>query len=287
MTSLPEDAARALAFAGLGRLLSQKSLERLRRDLSQAGCNRVAAVEWVSASLFLALLAAVLAAFAALAASGDALVAVAAFFLVFAIVFGMAFNWPRLAAAKRAEEIERDLAIALRSIAIELAAGASFESALHRSAAGGVGGSGSELSGEFSRVLREAERSGTALALTAAGNRVASPLASRAFAQLRFAFEHGKTSGDALRKLADELVSVQKTRAREFAAKQAFFGMLFVSVACIVPALFAAYVIVGGAFLELSFGATEVLLAFCVLFPLVDAALLAFLRWKTPKLLST
>ena len=297
MPSLPENAARSLAFASLDRFLSQSSLEKLGKNLERAGARRTSAREWASASLFVALLAAALAAFVSLAASSEILVALAAAFFVFALVFAAAFNYPRVAAAKRAEEIERDLAVALRAVSLELAAGASFESVLRREtraaargAARAAAGGGSELSKEFSRVLREAERSGLGAALSAAGERSASPLVKRAFAQLRFACEHG-AKGEAgaapLRKLADELVSVQKTRAREFAAKQAFFGLLFVSVACVAPALFAAYVIVGSAFLELSFGAAEVLLAFCVLFPLIDAAILAYLRWKTPKLLSS
>jgi hypothetical protein len=287
---LPEGVGRSLSFSGLSFLLSERSLERLKRDLGQAGARKITPSEWASASLFTALVFAALAAFVGLAATSDALMGLAFGFLGFALVFAVAFNYPKIAAAKRAEEIERDFAVALRAIAIQLAAGASFESVLRRETRGG-----SELSGEFARVLREAERTGLGVALSAAGARCASPLAQRAFAQLRFAAEHGggsagsagSTGGESLRKLADELVSAQKTKAREFAAKQAFFGLLFVSVACIAPALFAAYVIVGGAFLELSFGATEVLLAFIVLFPLVDAAILVFLLWKTPKLLSS
>ncbi len=294
MPSLPENAARSLAFASLDRFLSQSSLEKLGKNLERAGARRTSAREWASASLFVALLAAALAAFVSLAASSEILVALAAAFFVFALVFAAAFNYPRVAAAKRAEEIERDLAVALRAVSLELAAGASFESVLRRetraAARGGAASGGSELSKEFSRVLREAERSGLGASLSAAGERSASPLVKRAFAQLRFACEHGgkgESAAAPLRKLADELVSVQKTRAREFAAKQAFFGLLFVSVACVAPALFAAYVIVGSAFLELSFGAAEVLFAFIVLFPLIDAAILAYLRWKTPKLLSS
>ncbi len=284
---LPEGVARSLSFSGLSFLLSERSLERLKRDLSQAGARRVSAAEWASASLFTALLAAAFAAFAVLAASSEVLAGLAAGFLAFALIFAVCFNYPKLAAVKRAEEIERDFAVALRSIAIQLAAGESFESVLRREAKGGAQGS-SELSQEFGRVLRDSERIGLGSSLTAAGARCASPLGQRAFAQLRFAAEHGgrgEAAAASLRKLADEFVATQKVRAREFAAKQAFFGLLFVSVACVAPALFAAYVIVGGAFLELSFGATEVLLAFVVLFPLIDAAILAFLLWKTPKLL--
>ncbi len=287
MGSLPEDAVRALAFVGLAQFLSPASLGRLQKNLEQAGARNAGAKgahDWASASLFAALLAGALAAFVALAASSEALVGLAVFFLVFALVFAVCFNYPRLAAAKRAEEIERDLAVALRAIAIQIAAGSGFEAVLRRESRGE-----SELSKEFVRVLRDSERIGLGSSFTVAGARAASPLAQRAFAQLRFAAEHGSrgsAGGDSLRRLADELVGLQKTRAREFAAKQAFFGLFFVSVACVAPALFAAYVIVGGAFLELSFGATEVLLAFVVLFPLVDAAILAYLRWKTPKLLS-
>ncbi len=88
--------------------------------------------DWADASLFAALVFGALAAFVGLATTSEPLVGSAVFFLVFAVVFAVCFNYPRLAAAKRAEEIERDFAIALRSIAIQLASGASFESVLKR-----------------------------------------------------------------------------------------------------------------------------------------------------------
>ncbi len=206
--------------------------------------------------------------------------AFAAFFAAFALAFLALLRAPWYAARARGELVERDLGVALRAASIELNSGASFERVL-RELSNGY----SELSNEFSRVLASVARgAGFGEAFRAARERVDSLLFKRACAQLAFVYEHG-LKGEGLRKLADEVLLLQKTRAREFNAKASFFGLLFIAVSCIVPALFGAYVIVGSSFLAFSFGAGDVFAAFVLLFPFLDAALLLFLRAKTPKFL--
>jgi len=261
-------------------LFSQSTLSRLEKSLLQANA-RASPARWSFLCLAGSLVAGLFAFVFALFALGF-LLSFAVFFGVFAFVFFVLLRAPGWAARARAEVVERDLGVALRAASIELNSGASFERVL-RELSKGYG----ELSGEFSRVLASVSRgSGFGEAFRASGERVDSLLFKRACAQLAFVYEHG-LKGEGLRKLADELLLLQKTRAREFNAKASFFGLLFIAVSCIVPALFGAYVIVGSSFLAFSFGASEVFVVFVLLFPLLDLVLLLFLRAKTPKFLAS
>lgn len=262
------------------QLFSQSTLSRLEKNLLQAN-TRTSPARWsnfaLAAALVVGLLAFILALFAL-----DFPLAFAVFFIAFSLAFLVFLRAPAFAARARGEIVERDLGVALRAASIELNSGASFERVM-RELSFGYG----ELSGEFSRVLSSVARgSGFGEAFRASGERVDSLLFKRACAQLAFVYEHG-LKGEGLRKLADELLLLQKTSAREFNAKASFFGLLFIAVSCIMPALFGAYVIVGSSFLSFSFSSSEVLAAFVLLFPLLDLALLLFLRAKTPKFLAS
>jgi flagellar protein FlaJ len=201
----------------------------------------------------------------------------------FAACFYALSTYPRAKARERAEILERDLAIALRTASVELASGASFEKALYSVARGGYG----ELSKEFKKVLSEIEAGGESVdaALRKLASRTRSLLVQRACMQLVFAYEHG-TASEGLKKLAEELSEVQKAKSRNYAAQASFLGLLFIAASCIVPALFAAYVIVGSEFLDLSFTPSDIVLFFIGVFPAADAAVLYYLKSKAPKIMT-
>jgi len=59
-------------------------------------------------------------------------------------------------------------------------------------------------------------------------------------------------------------------------------SLLFIGISAIVPALFQSFSIVGSAILNLSFTATQLFLIIVVGFPLLDLAVLLYLRSRTP-----
>ena len=266
----------------LSGFISRKSLKKIERDLLQANIA-ADAKHYASLALFVSAASALLALLFAYYFSSDALVSTAVLFAAFALLLLGFLKYPESRKKTRAEEMERELAIALRSVSIELRANTPFEKTLRNLARAGHG----ELSSEAKKMLGEIELGGKSPpeALKAFADRVDSLLVRRACMQLVFAYEHGlQTEG--LKKLADELVSFQKVKSQQYAAQMAFFGLLFISVSCIVPALFAAYVIVGSSFLETTFTPSDVLLAFVLGFPLADAAILYYLKAKTPNVLA-
>ena len=206
--------------------------------------------------------------------------ALAGSFFAFACILAGLLNYPRFAKKRRAQLIERDLPLALRSAAVDLQFNTPFETVL-RSLSSGYG----EASVEFKRVSSDIERGrSVADALRAFAERVDGIPAKRVAMQLVFCYEHG-FNAEGLRKLADELIERQKLASKEFAAKQSFFGLLFVSASTIVPALFSSFVIVGSSFLSLTFTEADLFAAFVIAFPLVDFALLYYLSLVKPKVL--
>ncbi|NYZ74642.1 type II secretion system F family protein [Candidatus Micrarchaeota archaeon] len=277
---LSKQVGEALDLSGF---ISIKSLKKIDRDLLQANIA-ADAKDYASLALFVSAASALLALLFAYYFSSDVLVSTAVLFAAFALLLLGFLKYPESRKKTRAEEMERELAIALRSVSIELRANTPFEKTLRNLARAGHG----ELSSEAKKMLSEIELGGKSPpeALKEFADRVDSLLVHRACMQLVFAYEHGlQTEG--LKKLADELVSFQKVKSQQYAAQMAFFGLLFISVSCIVPALFAAYVIVGSSFLETTFTPSDVLLAFVLGFPLADAAILYYLKAKTPKVLAT
>jgi len=267
----------------LSGLISRKSLKKIQQNLVQANIG-ADAKHYASLGLFVSATAALLAFLSAYYFFSDFIASSAAFFAVFAASLLCFLKYPESRKKGRAEEIERELAIALRSVSIDLQANTPFEKTLRNLARANYG----ELSSEARKMLGEIELGGKSPqeALKEFADRVDSLLVRRACMQLVFAYEHGLHT-EGLKKLADELISFQKVKSQQYAAQMAFFGLLFISVSCIIPALFAAYVIVGSSFLETTFTPSDVLLAFVAVFPLADAAILYYLKAKTPKVLAT
>ena len=280
MATLDSLAKQIGGAADLSRAFPKGFMKALGRDLSQAGM-KAAPREYASFSVLAALFAACLAAILLLASAGP-LESAAAVPFVFAACLTLFLRRPFSTKRARAALVERDLAIALRTMSVELSIGIPFERALKAVAKSGHG----ELGRELKRVASDVESGGASAAdaLKAFGNRIDSMLAKRAAMQLAFTYEQGRGS-EGLRKLADELAALQKNQAREYSAKMAFFGLVFVAVSCIAPALFSAYVIVGSSFMELLFSPAQIAAAFTIGFPAADLAILYYLRKKTPVVL--
>lgn len=254
------------------------ALEGLAADLRQC-LSPCSARDFVSFSLF-ASVALSLAASSALFLTGGLAVALPVFPAFFVLSFAALLLVPRVAKRLRAASVEADLSFALQSAAVELSLGVPFEKVLSGLSAFGEAGK------EFYSVLREVER-GVAVpsALSNASRRVDSDFFKRACFELCFCYEHGLNAAG-LQRLADEVSAAQAVRVRQFNSRMGFVGVVFVVLSCVVPALFGAYVIVGSSFLQTTFSASDVLLSFAVVFPLLDGLLLAVVFALTPRVLS-
>ncbi|MFQ5406017.1 MAG: type II secretion system F family protein [Candidatus Micrarchaeia archaeon] len=180
---------------------------------------------------------------------------------------------------ERALDVEASLPVALRSLSVHLDIGTPFEKSLETI----VQDNKDALSKEFKRVLSDVDAGlDVPSSLRSAAKRVDSVSFKRACMHLSFSYSHGG-SAQGLRKLADELSSVQRQRVKEFSAKAALLGLLFVTAGCLLPTFFSAYALVGSLFLGSSTSVQDVFVAFVVVFPLVDAAVLYYVLKKAPK----
>ncbi|HII39500.1 TPA: type II secretion system F family protein [Candidatus Micrarchaeota archaeon] len=261
--------------------ISGKSLAKIQRNLSQADL-RINSIHYATLALVASAFAGATSLLAGLYFISEPAYAVALAILCFAAAFLALLKYPEARKKSRASEIERELSIALRTIAVELRCNTPFEKTLRNLAKSKY----PLLAAEAKRILSEIELGGKTPpeALKEFSDRVDSLIVRRAVVQLVFSYEHGlQTEG--IKKLADELVNLQKIRSQQYASQMAFLGLMFIAVSCIIPALFAAYVIVGSSFLDSSFTNVDILLAFVIVFPLVDIALLAYMRMQAPKIL--
>lgn len=190
---------------------------------------------------------------------------------------------PRRELEARARKIEKFLPFALMQVGVELNVGIPFEKALKRIGTRNYG----ELSRELDKELGAKKCGGsiTASLLEFAGNNK-SNLVKRAVSQLISAYEYGGAApGESLRKMASEMLARQKAQAKEFSAKTAVFSVAFVVLSAVAPSLFQAYVVVGSTFMEMPFSPMHVLLITTLLFPLLNIAMLLYIKSMAPEFL--
>ncbi|GEM_PF-2457002 len=190
---------------------------------------------------------------------------------------------PRLRLEARARRIEKHLPFALMQLSVEQNIAMPFSDSLARVADSDYG----DFSEGLKARLRSARMCGSSIpeALIGFANANRSRLLRRAVSQMVSLYEHGPKSGagEPLREMALELLSRQKSQAKEFSARISAFSVAFVVASAVIPALFQAYTIVGSAFMEIPLSGTEILLIVAGVFPLADICLLLLAKSMTPE----
>ncbi len=201
--------------------------------------------------------------------------------LTFSLLLFILKRLPKSMSKSKAEKIMSDLPIAIRSIAIQLNMKVPFEDVIKN-----ISNWKYSCSSEFEKILREIE-SGESVpsALRSASNRIDSTIVKKIIVQLIRIYEGGMQPTQ-LKNLADELISVQKLKMKEFSAKLSFFGLLFIALSSIAPTLFLAYTMVSVLYLGTEMTPNDILLIFLVVFPLINTIIIYFIKSRTPKTLS-
>ncbi len=271
-------------FSFFDGVFTETDAEKIKNELKNANMEEIEPRRYLSFSLGASLLLSILILIFSFFFRGGFLFSAFLFFASFAILFFLIKNYSRVRARQIADEIESDLPVALRSIGVELNMNTPFEQALEHAADSNYGA----LSLEMRKTLREIRTSGMGVpeALRALGSRVESTLFRRAISQLLIAYEQG-TKGEPIKKLADEMMDLQRARAREFSAKSAFFGLLLIAVSCILPAMFEVYLIVSSSFMRAPLSPLGIWLVYLVAFPAFNLIIILYLRSRTPRALRT
>jgi len=221
-----------------------------------------------------------LAALALFYAFGAGAISVAYALLTGALVLVAGLYYPKLLRQRHSALLERDFPLAVKTIAAQTAAGVPFEQAF-ASACTGFGAASEELS----LVLRQ-WRAGTPFpkAVSSFAVRAPSLAVKRTCMQLSLAYRQGAGSQE-LEQLSSELASQALASARAYNSETTFSSLLFVAVSCIVPCLFAAYAILSSVLFEPVASPRDLALIFLVVFPLLNAALLARMALRAPPLM--
>lgn len=224
---------------------------------------------WLAAGLFL----------------GDIALSAAAAGLFFLAFFIAALYYPKIRRRQYCESVEASMPFALLNIAVELNLGVSFFAALEHAA-----GISSSAGREFGIAAGEVRKHGASVqdALRHLSERNQSKIVKRAVVQLVAAFEQGGSGanpGEPIKRIAGEILARQRIESKLFSGKLVVFSLLFIAVSAIVPALFQSFSIIGGAVLHWNFTPLQSVLIIAVGFPLIDIAVLLYIRAKTPAFL--
>ena len=194
---------------------------------------------------------------------------------------GILLYYPRMQRKKYGQHVEACLPLTLLNIAVELNLGMPFIKAIEH-----AGKSKNCCGKEFRTVEMEIREQGASVqeSLMHFAERVESRLVKRAATQLAAAFEQGKGKkcGEPIKRIATEILTRQKLESKLFSGKMVVSSLLFIAVSAIVPALFQSFSIVGSVVLQLSFTAMQLFLIIVVLFPVLDLAVLLYIRSRTP-----
>jgi len=194
--------------------------------------------------------------------------------LGFALCFVFLLALPGMELKKKAAEFEARLPLMLRTLGMLLDMKIPFQRALEIVA---------EDEPELQPVVDDV-RKGITLqkSLSCIVLAYDSFMIKRAISQLITAYEVG-SSGQEIRRMGDEMLSVQRHALREYASKSAIFGLLFIVSAAVLPTFFLVYSVLG----QFSLGSAvpEALIAIVMLlvFPLISLAILLLAKSMLPR----
>jgi Flp pilus assembly protein TadB len=138
---------------------------------------------------------------------------------------------------------------------------------------------------ELEKTLQRVERGLSleeSLALFSQG--AESPLITRVTSLLVHVIHEGITpeSIQALQRVAEDLRNQEKTQLRAYSNQLTVYALVFIACSALVPAFFLSFVSIGSTFMEMSWRGEEIVFISWIVFPLVNAAILVLVWYKTP-----
>lgn len=206
----------------------------------------------------------------------SALVAAVCFVIALAVLLAL----PKMRKKKQAEIVEAEMPFCLLNIAVELNLGVGFLKSVEHAARGK-----SPCAKEFGAIAREIKEEGASVqdALRHFSERIESRQCKRAAMQLSASFEqHGRNAAEPIKKIALEMLTRQRLESKLFSGKLVVLSLLFIAVSAIVPALFQSFSIIGSVILHMSFTPEQLFLIIAAGFPMLDLAVLFYIKAKTP-----
>jgi len=233
------------------------------KELEMLGINPP---QYMGMSLILSFAAAVL----VLLGAGPAIA-----LLGFGLVFGLFLVLPKVEMQKRTAEIESEMPFFLRTAGMLLQIGLPFERALETAAEGALGKEIALIRNEMGKGM------GLQRAFSSFAASMPSLVIKRAVSQLISAYEIG-SRGEELKEIGNELLYIEQHKLKQYGARSAMFGLIFIMFSAVFPTFFLVYAIIG----KFAFGAEisefQVMVAMLIVFPLVSSATIIVSRTSMP-----
>ncbi|MEW5996755.1 MAG: type II secretion system F family protein [Candidatus Micrarchaeota archaeon] len=193
---------------------------------------------YASFSLFLSLF---LSALISLLFLPEILLASAAFFLSFALIFFILLRIPRILFMQRVSQMEAELPFSLRMLGMLLELNIPFTESLSILSKGNT-----PLSEEFRAMEKEVKRgAGIPASLSHLAETLQSLPIKRALLGVSSTYEKGRAGAELIRASGD-LLSLQKHAMKDAASKQALLSLVFMAVAVVLPSFLILFSTLGG-----------------------------------------
>lgn len=199
------------------------------------------------------------------------------FLLSFVVLFFFMLMLPKFELSRRSKIVEAEMPFTLRTIGILIDMKIPFMKSLAL-----VSEENNEISKQFRNIVQEVSHGVT---VEKAFSRFAVSFNSfaikRSVSQLLSAYEVGG-SGSEIKRIGDELLSVQQHKLKEHASKSAIFGMLFIMTAAILPTFFLVYVMLGEFGVGGGISEEAIAVALLLIFPAISVLLLLMSKSSVP-----
>ncbi len=206
-------------------------------------------------------------------------------FLLGSFIFGVIFfafgyvyvlYYPQMKVAKKVADIEAEMPLSLRTFGMLLNMNVPFVKALKVIAEGK-----SPFGEELEKAVKEIERGASVpKALGSIAERIDSIAVKRAIAQVISAYEQG-AGGNEIKRIANELLSIQRHRIKEFSSKSAMYGLFFIVMAAVAPTFFLMSVVGKFAF-QMDVSGEMVYIMYLLVFPLLSLLILLLSKSSLP-----
>jgi hypothetical protein len=196
--------------------------------------------------------------------------------LFFGLLMGFFIIMPKMRVKQIETEIESELPGFLRGLGMIVELGIPFRRALASAADGQIRKEIEEIIGQTERGMNFQN------ALSRFGNRYRSLEIKRAVSQLALCYESG-SKGTEIRKIGDDMLALQKHKLKEFSAKSALIGLLFIMSSVVMPTFFLVYASAGSFAFGSEVTETELALVMLIVFPMMSIFVLILSKGMMPK----
>ncbi len=196
----------------------------------------------------------------------------------FIAIFGFFLILPQIELKKKILEIESEMPFFLRSLGMLLEMRVPFNRAITIAT-----GNCSALRKDMRNIISEIEKgAGIQRAFLAFASSIDSLLVKRAISQVISTYEIGSSGAD-VKRIGDEMLVLEQHKLKEYSAKSAMFGLMFIISSAILPTFFLVYAIAGKFALAQEVSTDTVMVAMLVIFPMISVLIITLSKASMPK----